>query len=352
LCKHDPKIARRLQDGSALVGTIDTYLIYRFTEGRVFATEPTNACRTLLYDIHRLCWDEDLCGLFGIPMRALAEVRPCDAHFGETRLEGCLERATPICGVMGDSQAALFAQRCFQPGAVKMTLGSGTSVLVNTGEKKPEAAEGIVSTVAWITHTGLVYALEGIINFSGATISWLKNQLGLIETATETEALALSVESSAGVYLVPAFVGMGAPHWAANARAAILGLTPQATRAHVVRAGLEAIGYQIKDVLDWMAPGGPLNPPGDIHADGGAVRNRFLTQFIADMTRRTVLVPDVAELSALGAVYAGMLGMNEVVGLADLERLPRKIIEYHPVMPLERALTLYQGWQEAVKRVL
>jgi glycerol kinase len=262
-----------------------------------------------------------------------------------------LDKPLPIAGVMGDSQAALFAQRCYQAGSTKITLGTGTSILLNTGDQLRLLDCGIVSTIAWVLNGRPTYALEGIINFSAATVAWLKNQLGLIESAAQTEDLAQSVADNGGVYLVPAFVGLSAPYWAAHARAAILGMTPDSTRSHLVRAALESIAYQVKDVLDLMVSAADT-PLAYVHADGGAVQNRFLMQFIADLVRYPVRVSDLPELSALGAVYAGMLGVGVVDSLDALASLPRRHVQYEPSRPQEQMDEYYAGWKEAVRRVL
>jgi glycerol kinase len=351
LAQNEPQTAGMLKSGEALAGTIDAYLIYRLTNGSTFACDPTNACRTLLYNIRTLSWDAWLCNLFGVPIDALPEVRSSSAVFGETDLSGALSQPIPICGVMGDSQAALFAQRCFMPGSAKVTFGTGSSLLLNAGTELRLPPGGIVSTLAWAMEQQPVYAYEGLINFSAAVIAWLKDQLGLIASPQESEVLARSVPDNGGVYLVPAFVGLGAPYWKPEARAAILGLTPHSTRAHIARAALESIAYQVKDALDVMAEaaGAPLAV---IHADGGAVRNRFLMQLVADLTRCSVHVPEVSELSALGAVYACLLGLGRAGSLQDLEALPRTIYEYHPILPADQAARLHQGWLEAVRRIL
>ena len=346
-----PDLARRLQEGSALIGTIDVYLVYRLTGGQVFAGDSTNASRTLLYDIRQLRWDEDLCELFKVPLGALPEIRESSAQFGATTLEGLLPRPLPIVGVMGDSQAALFAQRCYSSGSAKVTLGTGSSVLLNTGEQMQILDSGIVSTLAWVWKGRPTYALEGIINYSAATIAWLKNQLGLMASAAESEELARAVPDNGGVYLVPAFVGLSAPYWAANARAAITGLTPDSTRQHIVRAGLESIAYQVKDVLDQMA-GEAQTSITALHADGGAVKNRFLMQFMADLIRYPVRVSEIAELSALGAVYAGLLGMQYYDSPEALDRLPRRHTQYEASAAQATMAKYYAGWQEAVRRVL
>ncbi|MHB1355998.1 MAG: FGGY family carbohydrate kinase [Anaerolineae bacterium] len=351
LLAERPDLRARLADGSALLGTIDTYLLYRLTNGRTYATEHTNASRTLLYDIRRLRWDPDLAALFGVPLVALPEIRSADAHFGETDLGGLLPRALPICGVLGDSQAALFAERCYTPGSAKVTFGSGSSVLLNTGSEPRSSEGGILTAVAWVLGGRPTYALEGIINYTGATIQWLRDQLGLLNTAAESEALANSVADTAGVYLVPAFVGLSAPYWQPEARGAILGLTPTTNRAHIVRAALEAIAYLVNDVLREMRDNASVALSA-VYADGGAVRNRFLMQFTADITRLQVRAAGTPELSPLGAVLACLLGMGVYRSLDDLERLPASYTTYTPTMPAERAEALIAGWRQAVARIL
>ena len=276
-----PDLRAKLKDGSAFFGTIDTYLIYRLTGGKVYATDHTNASRTLFYDIEKLGWSQELCRLFGLEFGELPDVRESAAWYGDTDLGGCLNRRIPICGVMGDLQAALFAQRCFAPGGAKVTFGTGSSVLLNIGHEKRLSARGTVTALAWVLQGQPIYAFEGIINFTGATISWLRDQLRLIEDPAETETLAQSVSDSDGVYFIPAFVGLSAPYWRADARAAILGMTPSTTRAHIVRAALESIGYIVTDVLKAMGEDAGIQLS-MVHADGGAVRNAFLMQFVAD----------------------------------------------------------------------
>jgi len=351
LFEREPAIRERVAAGEALIGTIDAYLVYRLTGGQVFATDHTNASRTLLYNIAELRWDEDLCDLFGVPMAALPEVRECSAHFGTTTLGGLLESPLPICGVMGDSQAALFAERCFRPGMAKVTFGTGSSVLLNLGPAMALSDRGIVTTLGWVIDGQPAYAFEGIINFTGATVAWLRDQLGLIRTSAETEAMAQAVPDNGGVYLVPAFVGLGAPYWRADARGAIVGLTPGTTRDHVARAALEAIAYLVRDVLGLMAEDAGIALD-FVHGDGGAVSNRFLMQFVAAITRYTLRTSSLPELSALGAAMAGLLGCGVVDSLEALDRLPQGFVDYVPSMPIEQAETYYAGWQRAVRQVL
>lgn len=351
LLENEPQLKHKLLSGEALLGTIDTYLIYRLTGGKTFATDQTNASRMLLYDIGRLEWSSELCDLFDVPRQALADVRDSSAQFGTTDLEGLLDTPVPICGVMGDSQAALFAERCFQPGMAKITFGTGSSVLLNIGHEMRLSGTGIVTTIGWCYQGSTTYAFEGIINFTGATIAWLHDQLKLIDDPRESQALAEAVHDNGGVYLVPAFVGLSAPYWQPNARAAIVGLTPAANKNHVVRAALESIAYQVKDVLDLMSGEAGVAMQ-RIQADGGMVNNSFLMQFCADMTRYVVRASALPELSALGAVFSGALGMGVYQGIEALEAIGQEYIDYAPHADPASMQAQYAGWQAAVQRVL
>lgn len=351
LMNNHPELEARLKDGSALFGTIDTYLIYRLTSGEVYATDHTNASRTLLYDIEKLGWSKDLIDIFGLKFGVLPEVKESSAYFGETSLGECLDRPIPIYGVMGDSQSALFAQRCFTPGGAKVTFGTGSSVLMNIGHEKRLSQKGNVTALAWVLDGRPTYAFEGIINFTGGTISWLRDQLQLIDDPSETEAIAKSVVDCDGVYFVPAFVGMSAPYWRPDARAAILGMTPATSRAHVVRAAVESIAYNIADVLKEMSVDSGIDLE-VIHADGGAVRNTFLMQFVADMNQLKVRAAQTPELSALGAVLNGCLGLKLVNSLDELQNIPFAFSDYRASMNPDRAQKLFSGWQAAVQQVL
>jgi glycerol kinase len=351
LMRNESAIARKIVEGEALIGTIDTYLIYRLTGGRTFATDHTNASRTLLFDITRLAWDHDLCKAFTVPLRALAEVRDSTAQFGETDFDGALKRPLKICGVMGDSQASLFAHRCFKPGMAKVTIGTGSSVLLNLGPQLRYGGDGACSTVAW-THAGrATYSFEGIINYSAATIAWLKDQLGLIKSVDECESAATAVPDNGGVYLVPAFAGLSAPHWSPGARAAIVGMSAHSNRNHIIRAALESIAYQIRDVLDSMKSRAGVELRA-INADGGATRNAFLMQFIADVTRLEVNVAQMPDCSSLGAAMGGALGMGAYSSLDELAALPRKLVTYCPRMDAGQVEKLLVGWDLAVSQVL
>ncbi len=352
LLRRRPEIAAKVGSGDALIGTIDAYLLYRLTKGAVFATDHTNACRTLLYNLVTRGWDAELCDLFGVPMKALPEIRDSTAVFGIVDLpgpEGEAIQGMTIAGVMGDSQAALFAHRCLTPGQTKVTLGTGSSILLNTGKHLPKNG---IRTIAWTHKSEPTYCLEGIISFSAATIAWLQNQLGLITSPAETEPAALAVPDNGGVYLVPAFAGLSAPHWSPDARAAIVGLSVASTKNHIIRAALESIAYQIKDALDAMrADAGDL-PLAVLHADGGATTNRFLMQFLADILQIPVAVSNSPDFSPMGAALAATLALNIHPTLADLAALPTTGDLYPPTMPPTQASVLHAGWQRAVKQAL
>jgi glycerol kinase len=351
LIANKPTLAAKLKRGDALIGTIDTYLIHRLTDGKVFATDCTNASRTLLFDIGELWWDAELCKLFKVPLGALPEVRESAAQFGTTDAGGILPKPVPIVGVMGDSQAALFAQRCYRPGMAKATFGTGTSVLLNIGDKLRVSKHGAVTALAWVWQGQPTYAFEGLINFSAATIDWLKNQLGLIHSADEVEALACSVPDAGGVYLVPAFAGLSAPYWAPEARAAIVGMTAHTRKAHVVRAAVESISYQIRDVLDMMRRDAKVQLA-QLHADGGPTRNKFLMQFTADLAQTEIKVAEVAESSAWGAAMNGLLGLGVYRSLDDLAALRHESVAFRRTMSADVVEKNYAGWKAAVKRVL
>jgi glycerol kinase len=351
LMRSRPDVHEQLTNGRALIGTIETYLIYRLTNTEVFATDHTNASRTLLYDVFQTRWDEQLCNMFDVPIQSLAEIRESFDRFGTTDAEGALPTKLPICGVMGDSQASLFAQGCFERGSCKATFGSGTSIMLNVGERPNHENDSNVLALAWVRNGQPTYAVEGIINYSSATISWLKDQLELIDDAAETDTLARSVETNGGVYLVPAFVGLSAPYWTSEARAAIVGMTPDSRKAHIVRAALESIAYQIRDSLAAMTTE-DMEVPRMLRVDGGPTRNRFLMQFVADILQMEIEVADVTESSARGAAIAAMVGLNKVSSAVELSSRPREARRYRPQMDATTADRLYSEWQTAVRRVL
>ncbi len=351
LVRERPDIAAKLKNGEAVIGTIDTFLIHRLTHGNVFATDFTNASRTMLFDIGKLRWDEQLCKLFSVPLRALPEVCESAARFGATDAGGILPKPIPIVGVMGDSQASLFAQRCYQPGAAKATFGTGTSILLNIGGTARVSKRGAVTALAWVLDGQPVYAFEGIINFSAATIEWVKNQLGWIQSANEVEKIATSIGDNGGVYLVPAFAGLSAPWWAPEARAAIVGMTGFTKKEHIIRAAQEAIAYQIRDVLDMMRADSKIKLQ-SLHADGVPTRNKFIMQFTADITGVELKVSDVPESSAWGAAMMGLLGLRIYKSPDELANLKRAQQIFRPQMNSKLVEENYAGWQQAVKRIL
>ena len=339
--------------GELLMGTIETWLIWKLTGGKVFATDYTNASRTMLFNIHTMDWDDDLLRLFDIPRSMMAEVRPCDALYGETTCEGVFAAPIPIAGVLGDSHGALVGQMCFQKGSGKVTYGTGSSVMVNIGEEPLPAPEGLVTSVGFSAFGKTYYGYEGNIYSTGATLKWIADQLGLVGHPSEMEALATSVPDNGGVYIVPAFSGLGAPWWQSNVKGAVFGLTFATTKAHFLRAALESIAYQIKDLIDVMAraTGGKLK---DICADGGPTKNRFLMQFQADMLDTPVVCTEVDDASAFGAVIMNGFArglwqsFDEVTGF-------RKVTDvYHPSPSTlhETPSTLYEGWRHAVNQLI
>lgn len=350
LLRERPEIRRRLEDGSAVLSTIDAYLVHRLTAGRVFATDASNASRTLLFDLDSGNWDESLCELFGVPIRALPEIRDSTANFGEMVLGPA--KGVPIVGVMGDSQAALFGHRCFDPGEVKVTIGTGSSVMLNIGECRPKSvAAGTMSALAW-RHAGTpTFGLEGIISYAAATLSWLRDQLGIIRDADEAEALAAGMSDSGGVFVVPAFNGLPAPHWRPAARAAIVGLTAHSGRAQIARAAIESIAFQIADVVDMLRNDAGIEPT-SICVDGGATKNTFLMQLIADLAGVELIVPDVPDVSPVGVALAGAVGLGMVENIVAIRALPYAAHRFHPAKSRAEAQALRAGWNRAVKQVL
>jgi len=351
LVRERPDLRAKLESGEAVIGTIDAYLIHRLTRGAVFACDPTNASRTLLFDVRRLRWDEELCALWQVPVRALPEVRESFARFGETTLDGLLPRAVPICGVMGDSQAALFAHGCFTRGSAKVTLGTGSSVLLNLGAEFRRSAQGVVTALAWVRDGRPVYAFEGIIIAAASTLTWLRDQLKLVDRLDGVEAMATELPDNGGVYLVPAFSGLGLPYWKADARAAIVGLTTHSDRRHVVRAAQESIAFQLGDALQALRADAGIEVAA-IHADGGPTANRFLMQFTADVTGAELRLAPFAECSAFGAVSAGLLGLGVFSSLDELAARPRAGLVYRPQMDAARVAALRRGWQHAVRQTI
>ena len=351
--------AREAADrGELLMGTIETWLIWKLTGGKVHATDYTNASRTMLFNIHTMQWDDDLLALFGIPRSMMPEVRPCDAIYGKTTCEGLFPTPIQIAGVLGDSHGALVGQMCFEPGSGKVTYGTGSSVMVNIGEEPKVAPEGLVTSVGFSAFGKTYYGFEGNIYSTGATLKWIADQLQLVGHPAEMEALATSVEDNGGVYIVPAFSGLGAPWWQSNVKGAVFGLTFATTKAHFLRAALESIAFQIKDLIDVMVAGlSPLtshhSPLKEIAADGGPTKNRFLMQFQADMLDTPVVCTEVDDASAFGAVIMNGFARGLWKSFEEVKGF-RKVTEvYQPNSQLSIVnCQLYQGWRNAVNQLI
>lgn len=343
-----PGLRARARRGEVLMGTVDSWLLYRLTGGRVHATDYSNASRTLLYNIHRLDWDDEILALLDVPRAMLPEVRPSCGVFGETD-PSIFGAAIPIAGIAGDQQAALFGQTCFETGSAKNTYGTGCFVLVNTGTEARRSASGLLTTIAWGIDGKVEYALEGSVFIAGAAVQWLRDGLGIIRDAAETQALALEAKDNGGVYFVPAFVGMGAPYWDPFARGTILGLTRGTTRAHLVRATLESIAYQTRDVIESMERDAGVSVP-ELRADGGATANGFLMQFQADVLGRPVVRAAVAETTALGAAFLAGLATGVWSGRGDLLGRIRAGDRFEPDMDPGERERLFARWKRAVER--
>ena len=341
-----PGVRERAESGLLLFGTVDTWLIWKLTGGKVHATDYSNASRTMLYDIHRLCWDEELLNLMGIPAQMLPEVRPSSGIFGETD-PGLLGAPVLVAGAAGDQQAALFGQTCFEAGEAKNTYGTGCFLLLNTGAQPVDSSHGLVTTIAWGLGGKITYALEGSIFAAGAAVQWLRDELGLISSAGETEALARAVQDTNGCYLVPAFTGLGAPYWDPYARGIICGLTRGVNKNHIVRATLESIAYQVCDVVSAMSADANL-PLSGLRVDGGASANDFLMQVQADVLGTPVVRPNNVESTALGAAYFAGLA----VGFWESrEKLRSSLaVVFRPAIEYAERQQRLEGWRAAVRR--
>ena len=348
LLDHVPGARHRAEAGELAFGTVDTFLLWRLTEGAVHATDATNASRTLLFDIHKQDWSAELLNLFHIPARLLPSVHDSSNIFGETSPD-LFGAAVPIAGLAGDQQAALVGHGCFSKGSAKATYGTGCFILLNTGEIAPDPAQGLLATTAYRLHDEPSYAVEGAIFIAGAAVKWLRDRLGLVAVAAETEALAASLSDNGGVYFVPAFVGLGAPHWMPDARALITGLTLDSGRAHLAHAALEAVAYQTADLIDAMAATGVR--PDSLCVDGGMAANNWLCQFLADLLDMEIVRPATLEVTARGAaVLAGM-----AIGLWSKDVLAGQQTandHFRPKMSSKERDRLRVGWEKAVARTV
>jgi glycerol kinase len=355
LLDHVPGLREKADAGRALFGTVDAWLIWNLTGAHI--TDVTNASRTMLMDLRTLDWDDDLLEILSIPRQMLPQIRPSSdpAFYGTTRVDGPVGGAVPVCGDLGDQQAALFGQTCYDVGEAKNTYGTGCFMLLNTGSKPIPSQSGLLTTVAYGLPDGTTYALEGSIAITGAAVQWLRDNVGLIQDAAETESIARSVEDAGGIYFVPAFSGLFAPYWDMDARGVIVGLTRYVTRAHIIRATLEAICYQTRDVLEAMRADATRPPDAAVEltalkVDGGATVNDFLMQLQADVLGVEVVRPTVHETTALGAAYAAGLATGLWAGLDELRANWGVDRVFEPQWDEARRNEAYAGWKRAVER--
>jgi glycerol kinase len=345
---HVPN-ARQLADSGRLAfGTVDTWLVWKLTAGRLHITDPSNASRTMLFNIHTGRWDDDLLTLFRIPASMLPEVRSSSEVYGEVRAIPGLN-GIPIAGIAGDQQSALFGQRCTTPGLTKNTYGTGCFLLQNTGPRPAASANRLITTIAWKIGNHTDYALEGSVFVGGAVVQWLRDALKIIHSSSEIEALANSVPDNGGIYFVPAFVGLGAPHWDSFARGSIFGLTRGSTAAHIARAALESIAYQVADLADAIQTD-TRTPLTELRVDGGASVNNTLMQFQADILGVPVVRPSIPETTSLGAAFLAGLATGVWKDIAAISNLPQDRDRFEPRMPRSQAGELRQRWNEAVSR--
>ena len=345
--------AKKLADeGNLLFGTVETWLIWNLTGGKAHVTDYSNACRTMLFDVDKLCWDEYLCEKLGIPMSILPKAVPSSLHYGDVApgilgLEALA--GVPICGAIGDQPAALFGQGCFKPGQAKNTYGTGCFLLMNTGEKRVHSKSNLLSGVAWGIGDKVEYALEGSAFNAGSVIKWLRDELHMVDTARRCDELAETVEDANGIYLVPAFTGLGAPYWDMYARGCIVGLTRGVNRAHFCRAVLESITYQMTDLLEAMTADSGIELS-ELRVDGGASVSNIMMQIQADMIRTKVNRPKTVETTALGAAYLAGLCVGYWADMADIENNREVDTEFEPKMEKAQRDKLYKGWKRAVER--
>ncbi|PZX50987.1 FGGY family carbohydrate kinase [Algoriphagus chordae] len=347
LYENETKIKEAIDQGEAYFGTIDTWLLYKLTKGQSYLTDYTNASRTLFFNLKELCWDQELLSDFGLSKLNLPELKPSSVHFGTTNLEGLLDHQISISAMIGDSHAAAFGEGCFEPGSAKATLGTGSSILMNIGKNPKTSQNGMVTTICWSTENRVDYALEGIIVSAGATIEWIKNQLGLFENASDLEQICLSLSDNGGVYIVPAFSGLGAPHWDMNRKATIEGLSFESSKNHVIRAAVESVPYQIKDVIVAMEAdsGTPLT---ELKIDGGITSNKFVVQFLADILERKVTNIAIADVSALGAAYLAGLNSKVYKSIDQLKSFNQNSISTLPGENSVKVAGYYEGWKKVI----
>ncbi|MDY4857344.1 MAG: glycerol kinase GlpK [Candidatus Onthovivens sp.] len=344
ILNHIENGQQRAENGELMFGTIDTWLMYKLSKGKIFKTDVSNASRTMLFNINTLQYDNELLKLFNIPKKMLPKVEESYAYFGDATF---FKKGIRINGVAGDQQAALFGQNCFDAGQSKSTYGTGCFMLLNTGNKPIFSENGILTTIAWKLNGETKYALEGSVFMGGACVQWLRDQLKLVKESGETEKCAINAKTDLGVYVVPAFVGLGAPYWDDNCKGAIFGLTRGTTKDHLIRATLNAIAYQVKDVMEVMQKDGNIHID-ELKVDGGATNNKYLMQFQADILQTKILLPSTSETTALGVAYLAGLGSKYWLSLDEIKKIHQYKDTYVPKMSKEEVDKKYEVWKKAV----
>jgi glycerol kinase len=347
LFQNNETIKQAVQNGTAFFGTIDTWLLYKLTNGKEYATDYTNASRTLLFNLHTLQWDKELIAAFGLTGINLPAIKSSSAVFGTTDCNGLLKNKIPVTALIGDSHAAAFGEGCFEKGTAKATLGTGCSILMNIGDKPVQSQNGMVTTICWSMADRIDYALEGVIVSCGATIEWLKNELGLFNDSAVTATMANAVVDNGGVYLIPAFSGLGSPHWDMDRKASLTGMSFGTTKSHLVRAALESIPYQIKDVIVAMEKDANVTLK-ELNADGGITANEFVIQFLADLLQKNVATIGNPDVSALGAAYLAGLQSGVYLSIEHLQQLNKEKIYHQPSIETKIVNNGYAGWQKTI----
>jgi glycerol kinase len=346
LYENIDQVRDAINEGKAYFGTIDTWLLYKLTDGKSYFTDYTNASRTLFFNLSDLRWDEELLMMFLLSKLHLPQVQPSSYLFGESNFDGLFNGPISITGMIGDSHAAAFGEGCFTRGTAKATMGTGSSILMNIGSEVKDSKNGMITTICWSTEDRVDYAFEGVIVSCGSTIEWLKNDVGIITDSKQTEAMATSIADNNGVYLVPAFSGLGAPHWDMNRKASITGLTFDCNKNHIVRAALESIPYQIKDVIEAMVQDADIELK-ELMVDGGITSNKFILQFLSDLLERRIVNIGMPDVSALGAAY--MAGLHACIykNIEHLQTLNSNKNSVHPVKN-KKISDWYKGWKEVI----
>ena len=347
LLMNNKNLAAKLKNGSVLFGTIDTYLIYRLTKMQSYSTDYTNASRTLFFDNKKLIWSEKLIKLFNLNLRYLPEVKESASIFGETNFNGLLKFKIPIVGVIGDSQSSLFANQCFTNGDTKITLGTGSSILTNIGNKY-KVKDKYITTLSFVINGKAYYSYECLINFAGATITWLKENLKIINNVKDTSAISKSLHGSNGLFLIPAFVGLSSPHWIPNAKAMFYGLTPSITKKHLIRSSLESIAFQIKDYEVELRKKQKIKLK-TLYVDGGMTSNIFLLQLLSNLFENKIKISKFEDMSAYGSLLMGLLGIKIIKNLYDLKKYKKRYIEFRP-RNSKQDIKVYENWRIILNR--